>query len=815
MLPLKEFAKGYSSFPGLLNYFGFVHDGILLNKDGSLSACFYYSGPDMESSLGEEEDVLAFHINSVFNRFGTGWCINVDSIRIPAIDYPQYNFFTDATNLLVEKERKKEYINEGNHYETIFALTVTYRPNFADNKSFEKFFINTSQNNNSDLDSIIDSFIKDINEFESDFSSRVLIKRMDSSEMMMFLHNCITSKRTNFPVPEVPVYISNYLGAYDFIGGTAPVIDDCYINVVGLINFPNESYSGMLNVLSRLPFEYRFSSRFILMDMVDAERKLKSIRTKLHNKQIDLFSLIADVISPGGGSKYSNREAIHKAIDADDAVTEAQEGIVKYGYYSSVIVIFDKDKSSCNIKAEKVRSLLENHGFPSRIERGNAVEAYLGSLPAHLYPNVRKPLINTLNFSHLIPLTSVWAGWEFNPCSYFPGKSSPLFYASSLGSTPFRFNLHVSDVGHSFVIGPTGSGKSTLISLICSSFFRYRNAQVFVFEKGMSQFALVNACGGDHYDILGDNEGLGFCPLSDVEKEGEDIWACDWIETLLELQGIKVDPKIRNDVYEAVGALKSDKSKTLSNLYTNVQNLSIKEALEPFIDIKKGIMSELLDKESDGLSTSNFQVFEIEKLMNKDDRLTVPILLYLFHKIEKRLNGNPTLIILDEAWLMLKHRLFSQKIEEWLRVLRKNNAAVVFATQSLSDIISSPLKPVIEENCLTKIFLPSPSANSHNVKPIYDSFGLNASQIDIISKAIPKLQYYYTSADGQRLIELSLGDLALCFLGVSNKEDIKTIKELMDSYGSIWPKFWIEHKGLLKESKEWMELFSLKDKKGG
>ena len=112
----------------------------------------------------------------------------------------------------------------------------------------------------------------------------------------------------------------------------------------------------------------------------------------------------------------------------------------------------------------------------------NALEAWFGSLPGHVYANVRQPPISTLNLAHLIPLSAVWAGAERD--EHFAG--APLLYAKTEGSTPFRFSLHVGDVGHCLVVGPTGAGKSVLLALMALQFRRYKGSQIFAFDYEVS-----------------------------------------------------------------------------------------------------------------------------------------------------------------------------------------------------------------------------------------------------------------------------------------------------------------------------------------
>src|SRR3546814_9936571 len=139
--------------------------------------------------------------------------------------------------------------------------------------------------------------------------------------------------------------------------------------------------------------------------------------------------------------------------------------------------------------------------------------------------------------------------------------------------------------------------------------------------------------------------------------------------------------------------------------------------------------------------------------------VVAPVLTYLFHRLEQRFDGRPTLLILDEAWIFLDHPLFAARIREWLKTLRKKNVAVLFATQSLADIADSSIAPAIIESCPHRILIPNDRASEPQSQPAYRRFGLNARQIELVSRAVPKRQYYLHSARGKRLFELGLGPL--------------------------------------------------------
>jgi type IV secretion system protein VirB4 len=159
--------------------------------------------------------------------------------------------------------------------------------------------------------------------------------------------------------------------------------------------------------------------------------------------------------------------------------------------------------------------------------------------------------------------------------------------------------------------------------------------------------------------------------------------------------------------------------------------------------------------------------------------VVAPVLTYLFHRLEERFDGRPTLLMLDEAWLYLDHPLFAARIREWLKTLRKKNVAVLFATQSLADVADSAIAPAIIESCPQRIFLPNDRALEPQSRAAYERFGLNDRQIELIGRATPKRHYYLQSARGNRLFELGLGPVALALCGASDPATQARIDSLL------------------------------------
>lgn len=422
--------------------------------------------------------------------------------------------------------------------------------------------------------------------------------------------------------------------------------------------------------------------------------------------------------------------------------------------------------------------------------------AICASLPGHLYANVRQPPISTLNLAHMIPLSAVWAGPERDEHFAAP----PLLFGKTEGSTPFRFSLHVGDVGHTLIVGPTGAGKSVLLALMALQFRRYARSQIIAFDFGGSIRAAALAMGGDWHDLGGgltdgSESSVSLQPLARVDDIAERAWAADWIAAILRREGLPVTPDLKEHVWSALTSLGSApvEERTITGLAVLLQSNDLKQALKPYC--LGGAYGRLLDADSEHLGMASVQAFETEGLIGTGAASAV--LAYLFHRIDDRLDGSPTLIIIDEGWLALDNEGFAGQLREWLKTLRKKNASVIFATQSLSDIDGSAIAPAIIESCQTRLLLPNERAIEPQITAIYRRFGLNDRQIEILARAMPKRDYYCQSRRGNRLFELGLSDVALALCAASSRTDQAAIARIVADHGrAAFLAEWLRHRGL-------------------
>ncbi|MGH7933165.1 MAG: conjugal transfer protein TrbE [Candidatus Binataceae bacterium] len=717
---------------------------------------------------------------------------NVDLIRRPSIEYPARTF-PDPVSAMLDREREVQYSAEGRHFETRCVLTITYRPPADVQTRIAGVFLSGAPKR-IDWQRQFDWFEQRLREFADAISPVWKLTPLVLPALLSHLATCINGRMTEIAAPRAPIHLDAILGNQDFIAGFRPRIGGRHIRVIALSGFPPFSYAEMAAFLSELPICYRYSIRGIPVGPRTAIGQLTVYRRNWFQKRLGLRGVISEHFGSGAGAAFQNQHALRMAADADEAITEAEGGAVRYCYVTPKVIITEDRAEIADENAQLVFKVCQNIGFDPRIESINAVEAWLGSLPGHGWYDIRRPLVNTQNLADILPLTSIWPGLAMNPCPYYPKATPALCYGATTGSTPFRFNLHVGDTGHTGIYGPTGSGKSVALGTIAANFCAVPDGQLFFFDKGYSAYVLTRALGGQHLD-LGEDE-IPLQPLARIDDETDRMKLQGLLEDWLELQGVRLVPNQRKALWRGLTLVGEApvEQRTISNLVTQVQDSVVRDGLNAFS--LAGPLGRFLDADGDVMLEGRFVTFELETLMAMGPKVIVPVATYLFHRIDQRLDGRPTLIILDEAWVMLTNSVFGAKIQEWLRTLRKKNAAVVLATQSLSEIANSPHRDVILESCPTKLYLPNPEAKNAASRDMYHRFGLTDRQIDIVAEATPKRHYYYTSPLGRRLFQFSLGPAALAFVGAGSKNDVLTARQMMKRHGEHWTGEWLRARGL-------------------
>jgi type IV secretion system protein TrbE len=772
----------------LVNWAFMVDDGVILMKDGALLSAFAYRGPDVSSATDAEREALSRTVSDALLAYGDDWCWHVDAIRRPAAPYPASSFPARAARL-IDDERRAAYDSAGRRFETTYVLSVAWLPPSEVDSRAQALFVSGRRSSRVDWDALLSVYRRSLATLSDRLASRLVLEPLGADALVTHLHESLTGLSHGVRTPPDGAYLNLALASQELVGGFEPTIGGRSIRCVAVMGWPDHSSAGMLESILGVSAAYRLSHRILPLSQTTAARLIRRHQLRWFQKRKGAAEWVHEMVSRekpvAGDAIWQDSDATRMAHDASSAAAENASGRVRFCVYNVIAVVIEDERETADAVAAALVRALGDAGFGARIETVNAVDAFLGTLPGHGAPNVRRPVVSGAAIADLVPVTSVWPGLAHNPCPYYPPDSPPLLWAATDGSTPFRVNVHVSDVGHALIIGQTGAGKSTLVGLLTAQFLRYPGARVFVFDVGYSSWLLCHALGGRYVDLVAGGD-TALQPLRHVDEPAERAWCAEWLESL-------VGAVDRRHIDRALTLLAGCEpaQRTLMEL---ARQLQVAPALMPYLP--GGSYAGVLDGTEDTISSeSHYTVYELRSLLAMDDRVLVPTLLALFRQVERQLDGRPVLIVIEEVWGPLLRTAFAARIKQWLLTLRKQNAAVVLVAHSVTQLRDVPHAQLIWESCPTRIYLPNADAGSPDTASIYAGLGLTAREIATIARAAPKRDYYFTSPRGSRLFELGLGPVTRALLASGSDVRGRAL-HLMQEHGDGWLDVWLtRHKG--------------------
>ena len=783
-----------------------IDKNTLLLKNGGFARIFEIVNQDLD--YADDIDKILEYLNDTLKEVGSGVVLHYDTQKVPITrEEEKIGEFSPIPTVIGHKMRSSLFTKR-RFYEIRHYLTISYLYDYNKEKSLDEALFNDGTLGKQDYMKQFNDLIKEFNRKVEDILFRLdyavlRIQILENGELLNFLYRTINplTSRVNLRVPPLGFSIDEWLSCSQMeIKNGMLKVGDYYTKVVSIKLFPDAVVPQIFSELEKLKFPFRSVTRLIGLSKEEAVTSIKNIEKYQFGKRYNMVQIILNAFNAARSNNpdSGNVNRIRKSYEAKYAREELEANRVSYGYYTFSVIISDKNPQKLEEKTDLVVRIINRHGFTCLDDKLNVKDAYFGAMPANIKQNIRKSPMNSESLGYMLPISSVFEGLKWDE-----RINAPNLFDTISNDRIFHFNNKVDkDVGHTLIIGPTGKGKSVMLGTIVLNFMKYESvylddrknfqksgSQVFIFDKGASSKVLTMASGGKFYDLDSENH-MAFQPLRNIDKTRDLEFAMDWVMGLIEQEDehLARDVENRKEVYDgllSLSKMEEPKKRTITNLVKLIQAPKLKEALRVYS--QEGIYGSYFDNNDDVMEDANFMTFEMGKIMEKP-KVLLPVLEYLFHRIETEKLGKdiPTLVVLDECWVFLRHERMKAKIEEWLKVLRKANASVVFATQSLSDIEKSSIATTIKDACMTKIFLPNENALSTHSK-IYEGYNLSQVAIATIDRAYGQRQYLYNSKYGTRLFELNLSKLELAYVGAGDDISKAMIEKLSNTYMEQYP----------------------------
>lgn len=753
-------------YQDLLPWMELIRPDMVINKDGGLLVCYKLPGIDVENLTEADKDryaQLVEHAMRVFNERVTVWW-TVDRRRTK-----QYTegVMPDEISAFINEIWRKEFVS-GNQYENQHFLSILFSPETGATGFMDRIgYFSTRKNYGLIKSGFLAAksvlFRKNAFAFDADklavdmtrfddlmaaFDETIRdagLKRLQDEELLGFLHKRANpaNNQPNVRKQRIAGYLDSYLPDNTLYVGHNTLLFESdevrYASAVSVKDWPEVSVPGMLDSMLGVPGEITISQCFMYVDQDEAKKYIDGIRKHNMNTSKSIMTYLKETFTNNESDKVDESK-LHAAGDAMDAMNQLTINNRQFGYYNLSIIAYGETLKECEETMKAVTSNLRQKGFLVVKETLHLLSAWAATLPGQWSQLVRTFFVHTGNMADLSPIWSRQTGAIDN--AYLTEQTgvpcSALTTLSTEFSTPFYFNFHNGDLAHTMVIGPSRTGKSVFLNFLVSQFGKYSPCKRVVFDKDYSCKIPTLLQGGSHIDMAGDTV-VKLNPLSLLGDKEHWPFLLQWIENMLTSRGYDFKAEDEQIVYkglEKIAALPKSQWQ-LRSLYGVMSN-RLNDELMPWIS--EGANGKYFDNAEDEFSIGDFTCIEVGTLFNTP-RLASLFLEYAFYRIKISLDGRPTLIELEEAWLMLSDDKFTRRINDWLKTLAKKNAFLVMATQSLDELAKSDIFASIIDNIPNRIFLPNPNAQAH-IDMYTKKFSLNEEQVSRIRHAVPKLNYY-------------------------------------------------------------------------
>ena len=476
-------------------------------------------------------------------------------------------------------------------------------------------------------------------------------------------------------------------------------------------------------------------------------------------------------------------------LDIQDARNDLASGLSTFGEHHISLTVHAPNKDRLDFGISDILSVFTNIGLISAREDVNLEPAFWANLPGNFSYIARRSLISNKNFASFASLHTFPAG---SKTGNHWGEAITRLETTS--GTPYWFNFHERDVGNFTVIGPTGTGKTVLLTFLMAQAQRVKPRSVY-FDKDRGAEIFIRAIGGDYTNVIS-GEPTGLNPLQIDDTPANRAFLKDWLDLIITSDGgTKLSPQESDILSDAIKANFETpphhrRLRYFSELlagYDSGDAYSLSARIAKWHS--QGEKAWLFDNEEDTLSLGNATLgFDLTSILD-DATSRAPWLMYIFHRISALMDGQKTIIMLDEGWKMLDDPVFTYRIKDWMKTIRKQNGILGFATQSVRDALNSDAGDTIIEQSPTQVFLPNNKASEEDY---CKGFGLTHHELKLIREISPESRCFLIKHGSDSVIaRLDLSGMDDFIAVLSGRTESVNLMDQIISETSPNPEDWL------------------------